>query len=105
MGWLGMELGIAQDLLQPRSVGRLGRWIPSSESLVSATPCGVQPASGVWGQLGLSATELSSSQTDSQPCLYSTGDTARQTCHWAGRQPACDSSGQPAYHWAGESSS
>ena len=80
LGWLGMELGRPADLLQPRPMGRLGRRISATASLVSTSPSALSQPPGVWRQLGLSAAELPAAQTD-----QSSGNPAglQPPCEWA----------------------
>src|ERR1700691_5365054 len=64
MGRLGMELGIAPRLLQSRRVGRMGREsVSSAEPVVSPASGVLQGPAGIWRKLGVSAAELSATDT------------------------------------------
>src|ERR1700709_374817 len=57
---MGLELGWAQHLLQPWSVGRMAWWVSSATAVLSSTSGGLWESSGIWRQLGISSEELSS---------------------------------------------
>ena len=64
---MGMELGIATGLLQPRLLGRMGPAAVSSASgVVSAAPGRLDKPPGIWRQLALSSAELCAAS----PCSY-----------------------------------
>ncbi len=71
-----MELGIAKDLLQPRTVGRMGRRLSASECVVSASTDPVVPSPWVWRELGIPAAELPAAEADLQAYANSAGNAA-----------------------------
>src|SRR5271168_1983511 len=89
MGRMGMELGSAPRLLQPRILGRLVESLPSTAPLLqSATDCMGQPARLPW-QLGLSPAPLSSSESSgARPSWESPWRTTSSTACAPPRQTA-----------------
>ena len=73
---MGMELGSAASVLQPRTVGWLGWWVSSATTVVSAAAGAVPQPPGIWGQLGLSSAELPASSTYSLSDSYAAGNAA-----------------------------
>ena len=85
MGWMGMELGIAPRLLQPRRLGRMGKSLSSAERLVPTSTGCVYQSPRLWRQLALSPAELSpacSATTSTQSSAVGTEQPAgAQTTH------------------------
>src|ERR1700733_2907770 len=103
MGWLGMELGRSQHLLQSWSLGRLARRLSSAQHLVSPTPHRVGQSSWIRRKLGLSATQLPPSKPHPPAWLCSARRSSRlQPPRSFARQSARKPSRQPPIHTAGK---
>src|ERR1700691_4984763 len=97
MGRLGMELGIAPRILQSRRVGWMGsESVSSAEPVVSPASRVLERPSGIRRKLGISAAELSTTDT-----ALSTSEQTLGTRQSSRRQQTCAAdSGGEARHTA-----
>ena len=95
---MGLELGVAADLLQPRALGWMGARVSAAERLVSASANPMEPSARLWRELGVQAAELSSSPAHQPAYAYTAGDapwcaaSRKQSTDWrpsaSGRESA-----------------